>query len=111
MPNRVPPLVLTCGEPAGIAAEITAKAWMTLRGDANKCFFLLGDAFDFEIRAKAAGCSIPIKKIASAEDASRIFSDALPVMHRPLPVPSQAGKIEPQNSAVVIEVVREAARL
>ncbi|MCF6443446.1 4-hydroxythreonine-4-phosphate dehydrogenase PdxA [Nereida sp. MMG025] len=36
-----PPVALTCGEPAGIGAEITIKAWTALQGDVP--FFWIGD--------------------------------------------------------------------
>jgi 4-hydroxythreonine-4-phosphate dehydrogenase len=36
------PLALTMGEPAGIAGEITAKAWRTLR-ETGPGFLLIGD--------------------------------------------------------------------
>ena len=37
------PIALTCGEPAGVAPEITAKAWLALRGADVGAFFLIGD--------------------------------------------------------------------
>ena len=44
------PLVLTCGEPAGVAPEITAAAWQDLRDEPSCAFFLLGDADYWQAR-------------------------------------------------------------
>ncbi|HEY5363767.1 MAG TPA: 4-hydroxythreonine-4-phosphate dehydrogenase, partial [Aestuariivirga sp.] len=57
------PIALTCGEPASIAPEITAKAWAELHPDAANCFFLIGDAQDFVARIFQAGLQIPATQI------------------------------------------------
>jgi len=105
------PIVLTCGEPAGIAPEITAKAWGALHSDAAACFCFLGDAHDIAARAEVAGIQIPITVIASPSEAPEVFGHSLPVLHMPLREPSRAAKINTTNSNVVIDVISAAANM
>ena len=44
------PLILTSGEPAGVAPEITAAAWRALRAEPTAAFALLGDAAYWQAR-------------------------------------------------------------
>jgi 4-hydroxythreonine-4-phosphate dehydrogenase len=112
MSNRTKaPLVLTCGEPAGIGIEIAAKAWSALHNDPANCFFLICDTMDFESRTKLAKCSVPFEKISHIEDAAKIFSSTLPILNRPFPARSQPGVIALENSPMVIDMIAEAARL
>jgi 4-hydroxythreonine-4-phosphate dehydrogenase len=105
------PLALTCGEPAGIAPEITAKAWAGLRHDAAAAFFLIGDGDYFAARAKAAGLDLPLAAIAHPAEAVRVFARALPVLHRPLPVPPAAGQWRKENAPAVMASIAEAVKL
>ncbi len=112
MPNNGPsPLVVSCGEPAGIGLEIAAKAWTALRQDPSKTFVLICDARDFEERMHLAQCVVPFQKLNDLEGAADVFAKALPILHRDFPVRSQPGVIAIQNSPMVIEVIAEAARL
>jgi len=105
------PLVLTCGEPASVAPEITARAWVALHNRPAHCFFLIGDVHDHAIRMQAAGLDIPLKEILSPVEALRFFERALPVLHVPLVKPSRPGWIDTRNSDVVINVMTIAADL
>lgn len=72
-PLKTNSLVLTCG--AGIAAEITQKAWQALKGTrdfagAPHHFFVLGKVSDYKMA----------KKIDKPEQAAEVFSSALPVL-------------------------------
>ncbi|MFN0191686.1 MAG: 4-hydroxythreonine-4-phosphate dehydrogenase PdxA [Aestuariivirga sp.] len=99
------PIALTCGEPAGIAPEITAMAWRKLRGDPRQCFFLLGDAAYFETRARLAGVEIPVQRINAPSEAANMFGYALPVIDLPLPKPPLAGHIEGTSASTVIAAI------
>jgi 4-hydroxythreonine-4-phosphate dehydrogenase len=104
-------IVLTAGEPAGIAPEITAKAWQALKAEAGAYFFLIGDADYVQARAKVAGLAVGVARIATPEQASKFFPAALPVMHRPLmrhPIP---GRIDRDNASAVIAAIDAAAEL
>jgi 4-hydroxythreonine-4-phosphate dehydrogenase len=97
------PIALTCGEPAGIAPEITAMAWRKLSGDPRHCFFLLGDAAYFETRARA-----PVQRIASPAEAAQAFANALPVLDLPFPESPLAGRIAAHTAGTVISSIDQA---
>jgi 4-hydroxythreonine-4-phosphate dehydrogenase len=95
-------LALTMGEPAGIGAEIAAKAWQALR-DGGPAFFLIDDA------DRISG--VPVARIASAAEAAIAFPQALPVLHRPLPVPAIPGRPSTATAGAVLAAIEEAVAL
>jgi 4-hydroxythreonine-4-phosphate dehydrogenase len=71
--NPVLPLALTMGDPAGCGPAITAAAWRQLRAEPGLAFYAIG----------APGLytsSVPVREIASPDEASAAFADALPVL-------------------------------
>ncbi len=91
------------GEPAGIGAEIAAGAWAALRADGGgPAFLLIDDA------ARLAGGAVPVRRVASPEEAAAVFAEALPVLHRPLPRPATPGRPDPANAPAVIAAIDEA---
>ena len=69
------PVALTCGEPASIAPEITARAWLALRDNGAAPFFLIGDSDYFSSRASLAGIAIASMKISTPGEAHEVFPD------------------------------------
>jgi 4-hydroxythreonine-4-phosphate dehydrogenase len=104
------PLVLTMGEPAGVAPEITAQAWLALRNDLSQQFCLIGDATVFEARAKAVGFDVSFIGVEGVGDCASVFERGVPVIDRPLPVSSDAGKLDARNSVAVIGSIDEAVK-
>lgn len=105
---ELPPILVTSGEPAGIAPEITGKAWLHLKSRPGCQFFLLGDGDYWQVRM---GQTIPVRKIESPADAAGVFANALPVLHRPLAVRPIAGQIEPTTASQVISAIDEAVAM
>ena len=105
------PLVLTMGEPAGVAPEITAQAWLAMRNEPSQQFCLIGDAAVFEARAKAAGFDVSFIAVERVADCASVFGRGVPVIDRPLPVSSLAGKLDARNSVAVVGSIDEAVRL
>ncbi len=99
------PLALTCGEPAGIAAEITGKAWLELHRT-GPCFFLIGDADYWRQRS-----GVPVTVIRTPGEADSVFGTGLPVLHRPLASHPCPGRIDAANATAVISAIDEAASL
>jgi 4-hydroxythreonine-4-phosphate dehydrogenase len=99
----IAPLLLTAGEPAGIAPEITAMAWTALRKQAPFC--LIGDADYFASRGGK------YQRVENVAQAVAVFPDAVPVLHRPLPSACIAGKLNSKNSPWVIAAIEEAVAL
>ena len=105
------PIALTCGEPAGVAPEITAKAWLALRDVDDAVFFLIGDGDYLNSRAAIAGISIETTIISEPCEASRKFSMALPVLHRPLAARPRPGIIDPATAKSVIAAIDDGVSL
>ena len=102
------PVVLTPGEPAGIGAEITAKAWDQLKSRKGLSFALLSDAGHVRATLARAGIAVAIQPIADVAEASAVFANALPVLHRPLPHAVTAGKFSAATSGWVTDAIAEA---
>ena len=109
--SRFLPIVLTPGEPAGVAPEITAQAWLRLHDDQQYSFCLIGDAAMFAERARDAGYDVPFHTVESLADAANVFGHAVPVLHRQLPISAVAGQLDNRNAAWVIAAIDEAVRL
>jgi len=109
--EKVRSIALTCGEPAGVAPEITAKAWLALRELSGARFFLIGDCDYFSSRAAIAGIPVPTVKISATEEALANFSAALPILHRPLAVHPKPGIIDPATARGVIAAIDEGVAL
>ena len=101
------PLILTSGEPAGIAPEITAAAWAALRHEPDAAFALLGDAAYWQARNPG----LPIAEITMPAEASALFATALPVLHRPLAAHPAAGTISADTAPQVIAAIDEAVAM
>ena len=95
-------LVLTMGEPSGIAPEITIKAWRDRNKAGLPSFFVLGDP---SLYADA-----PVTEIRAPEEAAAVFDTALPVLPVRLEKPVVTGVPDASHAAAVIESIDRAAR-
>ena len=93
------PVALTLGEPAGVGAEISLKAWAELRKELP--FFLIGDA---SFVRSVAG-DIPVEVINRPEQAVEITLRALPVLDHPLPATVQPGIPNAKNAPEVVAMI------
>ena len=94
----LPPLILTCGEPAGIGPEIAAR----LAGTDAPRFVWLGDP-----RHLPAGT--PWAEVAAPADP--VPAGRLAVLRHDFPAPTTPGRPDPANAAGVIAVIERAVRL
>jgi 4-hydroxythreonine-4-phosphate dehydrogenase len=108
--NRVPPLAVTSGEPAGIGPEITIKAWHATRRDGAP-FFFLGDPALLSQAAAHMGLATEMAVIARAGEAASVFSKALPVLPERLAAPVAPGTPDPRNANAVLSSIRRAVEL
>ena len=70
-----------------------------MRGS-GPCFALIDDAGrDF---------GVPVARISAPEEASAVFAQALPILHRPLAAPVVPGKPSPAHAGAVIAAIEEA---
>ena len=105
------PLAMTMGEPAGIGGDISLLAWTMAAQAGLPAFFLIDDADRLQTLAIRLGLSVPIARIAGPEQAGPMFSEALPVLHRPLPRRVAAGRPEPACAKCVVASIEEAVTL
>lgn len=101
------PLILTSGEPAGVAPDITGLAWQSLRADPSCAFALLGDAAYWQARNPG----LPLRTITDPHEAFAVFATALPVLHRPLASHPAPGTIAPHTAIQVIAAIDEAVAM
>ncbi|MDU9003774.1 4-hydroxythreonine-4-phosphate dehydrogenase PdxA [Sedimentitalea todarodis] len=98
----MPPIALTCGDPAGIGPELAVKAWQEL---GKGCpFFWIGDP-------RHLPRDTPIVEISAPNQASGAISRGLPVLAHRFFAPSTPGTPELRNAQGVIEVIERAVAL
>jgi 4-hydroxythreonine-4-phosphate dehydrogenase len=105
MSKPLPPLALTMGEPAGIAPEITLKAWVARHEHRMAPFFLIGDPALLERSALRNGLTVKLKEITKPSEASTVFVDALPVFSLTLPETETPGKLNAANAKAVLSSI------
>lgn len=96
------PIVISCGEPAGIGPEIAYKAWQALRGEMPLLW--IGD-----IRHLPAGADA--RAVPSAAQAATLSPTALPVLARDLGATAIAGKPNASHAQGVIDAIAEGVSL
>ncbi|MEH6739428.1 MAG: 4-hydroxythreonine-4-phosphate dehydrogenase PdxA [Sulfitobacter sp.] len=96
------PIVLTCGEPAGIGPEIAAQAWAALADRVPMMW--LGDP-----RHLPAGT--PHEVITKPEQATALSNGVLPVLRHAFAGGATAGIPDPENAIGVIDVIARAVKL
>ena len=101
------PLALTLGEPAGIGPDITLAAWC--RRDELKLpsFYALADPDLLARRARRIGLSVPIR-VATPEQATGIFAQALPVVALAEAVTAEPGRPDGSSAPAAIASIRRA---
>jgi 4-hydroxythreonine-4-phosphate dehydrogenase len=102
------PLALSLGDPAGIGPEIIVKAWRALR-ETGPAFMVVGDLEALNA-GSAAGASA-LRRVTGADEAARVFSQALPVLDLPLQAQVVAGHADPAHAPSVIRWIETAVGL
>ena len=90
------PVLMTCGEPAGIGPELAQKAWQSLRDEMVFCW--IGDPRILPNPELA----IEIKHPSLA---AQTMANGLPVLSHTFPSNVRAGHPNPANAASVIEII------
>ncbi len=96
------PIVLTCGEPAGIGPEIAAAAWTAL--GARLPFVYLGDPGHLP-------AGTPVCRIRDPGEARHAAGRGLPVLAHPFPGSRRPGVPVPEQAAAVVAVIARAVDL
>jgi 4-hydroxythreonine-4-phosphate dehydrogenase len=103
---KTKPLALSAGDPAGIGAEIIAKAWTALRWE-GPAFMAVGDARSLA----SAGSGVRIKTVTGPAEALDVFPTALPVLDVPLLSPVISGQPSSVHAAQIIRCIETGAGL
>ena len=112
MPDRcsLVPLCVTMGEPSGVGAEITLRAWQHFSAG-RPCFFVIDDPGRLVELSGKLGLNVPIRSLESPENAGRIFPDALPVLPLQAGVRAVAGVPDRANAPAILESISRAVAL
>lgn len=100
--QQLPPVALTCGEPAGVGPELAVKAWQALGRDLP--FFWIGDP-----RHLPNGC--PVVEISSPSGVTDAVTRGLPVLRHDFCAPATPGQANPDNAQGVIDVIARAVKM
>lgn len=101
-------IALTMGEPAGISAEITLKAWLR-RGEEVPVFCLIDDAT--RLRRLALDFGAEVEEVSTFAMAGEVWNRALPILSHPLLVDPTLGSPDPRNGPVVVDAIARAVKL
>ncbi|WP_299815132.1 4-hydroxythreonine-4-phosphate dehydrogenase PdxA [uncultured Jannaschia sp.] len=93
------PLVVTCGEPAGIGPEVVAKARARV---ADVPFVVLGNPDHF------AGHGVAVRVVDTVTDAR---ADALCILPHDIPGPARPGRPDPAQATGVVSAIARAVAL
>jgi 4-hydroxythreonine-4-phosphate dehydrogenase len=74
------PLAISLGDPAGVGPELLAEAWARRTAESLPTFFAAGGAGVIAAAAVLRELAVPVRRIASPEEAARVFPEALPVL-------------------------------
>ncbi|MEP3675983.1 4-hydroxythreonine-4-phosphate dehydrogenase PdxA [Sulfitobacter sp.] len=96
------PVVVTCGEPAGIGPEIAVGAWKALRDTVPMLW--LGDP-------RHLPDGTPVTLVENAAQAAKPNTDALPVLPHRFDGNAQRGIADPANAKGVVAVIARAVAL
>ncbi|MEM7189237.1 MAG: 4-hydroxythreonine-4-phosphate dehydrogenase PdxA [Pseudomonadota bacterium] len=98
--------MVTCGDPAGIGAEITVAAWR-VRSAEMPPFWLIDDPYRLSKLAE----DVPVAPVSSPSDAVAAFETALPVLPIAFDAVPVAGRPDAANAPAVIAAIETAVTL
>ncbi|MYZ49849.1 4-hydroxythreonine-4-phosphate dehydrogenase PdxA [Propylenella binzhouense] len=104
------PVALTLGEPAGIAPEITIKAWLRRAEERIPPFLFIGDGDLLRRRAAAIGIDLPVAE-TDADGAAEAFPRALPCLADAPRVRGEPGRITSADEPAVVNSITTAVDL
>lgn len=96
MTSAPAPVLVSCGDPAGVGPEIALKAWCLLREQVNMAW--IGDPRHLPQDA-------PHHVIAHPSEAAAVVKTALPVLAHSFPALARPGKPDRANAQGVIDVI------
>ena len=104
------PLAVSLGDPAGVGPELLVEAWARRADERLPAFFAVGGAGLLAQAAAARGIELPIRRIASPDEAIAAFGSALPVLGE-LDGPYHPGLPDRAGAELALASLTEATRL
>lgn len=101
------PLAVSVGEPAGIGAEIIAKAWLMRKEKALPPFYVVADPAFLESRLARLGLETPFAAVPP-ESAAQAFADVLPVFDLGHLVEDRPGELSEATATATIAAIETA---
>ncbi len=98
------------GEPAGVASEITLRAWTRREELSLPPFIAVDDPDRLAAVAADLGLSVAIECLDDPLQAAAVFSGALPVYPVALAAPVIPGRPNPANGAAVLASIKTAVK-
>lgn len=95
------PVLISCGEPAGIGPEIAVAAWATLKGEIPLVW--MGDP-------RHLPTGTPFTAISHPGEAAGVDPKSLPVLAHRFAAPTIPGEPDPANAQGVIDVIAACVR-
>ena len=99
------PIVLTMGEPSGIATEIAIKSWLKRKELDLPNFFLLDDFKKVDFINRKFNLKAKLVKISSAKEVNKYFSEYLPILDMEIKLKFILGKPNFKNSRYVLKSI------
>ena len=99
------PIVLTMGEPSGIATEIAIKSWLKRKKLDLPNFFLLDDFKKVDFINRRFNLKAKLVKISSAKEVNKYFSEYLPILDMEINLKFILGKPNFKNSRYVLKSI------
>lgn len=99
------PIVLTMGEPSGIATEIAIKTWLKRKKLDLPNFFLLDDFKKVDFINRRFNLKAKLVKISSAKEVNKYFSEYLPILDMEINLKFNLGKPNFKNSRYVLKSI------
>ena len=99
------PIVLTMGEPSGIATEIAINLWLKRKKLDLPNFFLLDDFKKVDFINRKFNLKAKLVKISSAKEVNKYFSEYLPILDMEIKLKFILGKPNFKNSRYVLKSI------
>ena len=99
------PIVLTMGEPSGIATEIAIKSWIKRKILNLPTFFLLDDFRKVDFINRKFNLKAKLVKISKAKEAKQYFDEYLPILDMKINLKFNLGKPNYKNSQYVLKSI------
>ncbi len=109
--KKTKPIVITMGEPSGIATEISIKAWLQRKKLKLPSFFLLDDFKKIKFINENFKLNAKLKKISSPPEALDYFNQYLPVLDMEIDLKFKLGKPNHKNSKFVLKSIDDSFTL